>query len=146
MGDSVREGQRDAAPPRTRCSPAPYSTTMPVTISTGCQLNMRALPSQAKPPRQCWHHAPTKATQPSPRLPSKVQKGRKGRSGIIAARCRDLGGGEERELSASLEAPCYTGSLGHRHTGEEPPERGSSCGGEGGPVQWGKAGRQKCLP
>lgn len=105
MGDSVREGQRDAAPPRTRCSPAPYSTTMPVTISTGCQLNMRALPSQAKPPRQCWHHAPTKATQPSPRPPSKVQKGRKGRSGIIAARCRDLGGGRKESCQPPWRLP-----------------------------------------
>lgn len=80
-----------AAPRRTPRSPAPYSTTMPVTISTGCQLNIWALPSKAKPPRQCWHQPLTKATHKKPRPPRRTQKGRKGRSSISATGWQCLG-------------------------------------------------------
>lgn len=54
-------------------------------------MKVRALPSREKPPRQCWHQAPTKATQSKPRPPRRTQKGRKGRSGIFATGWWHLG-------------------------------------------------------
>ncbi|KAJ7403457.1 hypothetical protein BTVI_76771 [Pitangus sulphuratus] len=52
-------------------------------ISIKCQLNVWVPPSREKPPPHwCWHQMPTRATQSKPRVPRRVQKGRKGTSGM----------------------------------------------------------------
>lgn len=62
--------------------PAPYKITMPVTMRTGCQLNILREPSQAKPPSQCWLQYIVSPKHKIARFPTRIEYGRNGTVGI----------------------------------------------------------------
>lgn len=62
--------------------PVPYKTTMPVTMRTGCQLNILREPSQARPPSQRWLQYTVSPKHKMPRFPTRIEYGRNGIVGI----------------------------------------------------------------